>query len=260
MIAGFSPSLLVILVVVLLVSGAVNGVAGFGFALVGTMALATVIEPATAVVLMIIPILSANATLVSELSARELTRCGRRFWPLMLAALAGTIIGMAVIDRLPGAPVRVGLGLITLAFVGSRQSTLPLPSLGGDSGIDREGTVVMLVVGGGSGLLFGATNVGVQLVAYLRSFDLSHGLFVSVVAMVFLGINGVRVAAAGALGLYPSAAVVALSVAAVVPSVLGVAIGRRLRRRVDSRHRAIAVLGLLSVIGVRLVLGGLGIA
>ena len=260
MIAGFSPSLLVILAVVLLVSGMVNGLAGFGFALVGTMALATVIEPATAVVLMIIPILSANATLVSELSARELTRCGRRFWPLMLAALAGTIIGMAVIDRLPGAPVRVGLGLITLAFVGSRQSTLPLPSLGGDSGIDREGTVVMLVVGGGSGLLFGATNVGVQLVAYLRSFDLSHGLFVSVVAMVFLGINGVRVGAAGVLGLYPSAAVAALSVAAVVPSVLGVAIGRRLRQRVDSRHRAIAVLGLLSLIGVRLVLGGLGIA
>ena len=260
MIAGFSPSLLVILAVVLLVSGMVNGLAGFGFALVGTMALATVIEPATAVVLMIIPILSANATLVSELSARELTRCGRRFWPLILAALAGTIIGMAVIDRLPGAPVRVGLGLITLAFVGSRQSTLPLPSLGGDSGIDREGTVVMLVVGGGSGLLFGATNVGVQLVAYLRSFDLSHGLFVSVVAMVFLGINGVRVGAAGVLGLYPSAAVAALSVAAVVPSVLGVAIGRRLRQRVDSRHRAIAVLGLLSLIGVRLVLGGLGIA
>ena len=260
MIAGFSPSLLVILAVVLLVSGMVNGLAGFGFALVGTMALATVIEPATAVVLMIIPILSANATLVSELSARELTRCGRRFWPLILAALAGTIIGMAVIDRLPGAPVRVGLGLITLAFVGSRQSTLPLPSLDGDSGIDREGTVVMLVVGGVSGLLFGATNVGVQLVAYLRSFDLSHGLFVSVVAMVFLGINGVRVGAAGVLGLYPSAAVAALSVAAVVPSVLGVAIGRRLRQRVDSRHRAIAVLGLLSLIGVRLVLGGLGIA
>jgi len=261
MIAGFSASLLLILVVVLLVSGAVNGLAGFGFALVGTMALATVIEPATAVVLMIIPILSANATLVSELSVPELQRCGRRFWPLMLAALVGTIIGMAVIDRLPGAPVRVGLGLITLAFVGSRGSTLPLPSLGGvDSGIDRGATGVMLVVGGVSGLLFGATNVGVQLVAYLRSFDLSHGLFVSVVAMVFLGINAVRVAAAGALGLYPSAAVVALSVAAVVPSVLGVAIGRRLRRRVDSRHRAIAVLGLLTIIGVRLILGGLGIA
>jgi uncharacterized membrane protein YfcA len=259
MIGGFSPAFLVVLAAVLFVAGTVNGLAGFGFALVGTMALATVIEPSTAVVLMIIPILSANATLVSELSVAELGSCGRRFWPLVVAALVGTLLGMVVIDRLPGAPVRVGLGLITLAFVLSRGSVVPMPSLGVGS-IDREGTGVMVVVGGVSGLLFGATNVGVQLVAYLRSIDLSHGLFVSVVAMVFLGINALRVGAAAAFGLYPSLAVVGLSVAAVVPSVLGVAAGRRLRRRVSSRQRAIAVLGLLTVVGVRLVLGGLGIA
>ena len=259
MIGGFSPTFLVVLAAVLLVAGTVNGLAGFGFALVGTMALATVIEPSTAVVLMIIPILSANATLVSELSVAELRSCGRRFWPLVLAALVGTLLGMVVIDRLPGAPVRVGLGLITLAFVLSRGSVVPMPSLGGGR-IDREGTGVMVVVGGVSGLLFGATNVGVQLVAYLRSIDLSHGLFVSVVAMVFLGINALRVGAAAAFGLYPSLAVVWLSVAAVVPSVLGVAAGRRLRQRVSSRQREIAVLGLLTVVGVRLVLGGLGIA
>ena len=259
MIGGFSPTFLVVLAAVLLVAGTVNGLAGFGFALVGTMALATVIEPSTAVVLMIIPILSANATLVSELSVAELRSCGRRFWPLVLAALVGTLLGMVVIDRLPGSPVRVGLGLITLAFVLSRGSVVPMPSLGGGR-IDREGTGVMVVVGGVSGLLFGATNVGVQLVAYLRSIDLSHGLFVSVVAMVFLGINALRVGAAAAFGLYPSLAVVWLSVAAVVPSVLGVAAGRRLRQRVSSRQREIAVLGLLTVVGVRLVLGGLGIA
>jgi len=259
MIGGFSATFLVILAAVLLVAGIVNGLAGFGFALVGTMALATVIDPATAVVLMIIPILSANATLVSELSVSELRSCGRRFWPLVVAALVGTLLGMVVIDRLPGAPVRVGLGLITLAFVLSRGSVVPMPSIGGGA-IDREATGVMVVVGGVSGLLFGATNVGVQLVAYLRSIDLSHGLFVSVVALVFLGINALRVGAAAAFGLYPSLAVVGLSVAAVVPSVLGVAVGRRLRRRVSSRQRAVAVLGLLTVVGVRLVLGGLGIA
>jgi uncharacterized membrane protein YfcA len=209
---------------------------------------------------MIIPILSANATLVSELSVAELQSCGRRFWPLILAALIGTILGMVIIDSLPGAPVRVGLGVITLAFVLNRQSVVPVPAGGGGSTVDREGTGVMVVVGGVSGLLFGATNVGVQLVAYLRSFGLSHGLFVSVVAMVFLGINGVRVGAAGALGLYPSTAIFGLSVAAVVPAVLGVATGRQLRHRVSSRHREIAVLGMLTVIGVRLVLGGLGIA
>src|SRR6056297_2530590 len=109
MIGGFSATFLVILAAVLLVAGTVNGLAGFGFALVGTMALATVIAPSTAVVLMIIPILSANATLVSELSVAELRSCGRRVWPLVVAARVGTVLGMVVIDRLPGAPVRVGL-------------------------------------------------------------------------------------------------------------------------------------------------------
>jgi uncharacterized membrane protein YfcA len=118
----------------------------------------------------------------------------------------------------------------------------------------------MVGVGGVSGLLFGGTNVGVQLIAYLRSFDLSHGLFIGVVAMVFLGLNGIRVAIAGAFGLYPSTAVLAASVAAALPAVVGVSIGKRLRSAVGEHTRRIAVLGLLTVIGIRLVSGGLGIA
>jgi uncharacterized membrane protein YfcA len=268
-IAGFSPALVGLLAAVVVVAGVVNGLAGFGFAIVGTMALATVLPPATAVVVMLVPMLAANVTLVTELSAPELKRCSRRFWPLVAATLVGTLVGMVIIDRLPGAPVRVALGIITLAFVVNRQSLVPVSALGGEggatgaggtSGLARDGPAVMVVVGAVSGVLFGATNVGVQLVAYLRSFDLSHGLFVSVVAMVFLGINAIRVGAAGVLGLYPSLAVFGLSLAAAVPTVVGVALGRRLRRRVSSRHRQVAVLGLLTLIGIRLVLGGLGIA
>lgn len=45
-----SPTLVALFAVVVLLAGAVNGVAGFGFALVGTMALAAVVDPATAVV------------------------------------------------------------------------------------------------------------------------------------------------------------------------------------------------------------------
>jgi uncharacterized membrane protein YfcA len=78
--------------------------------------------------------------------------------------------------------------------------------------------------------------------------------------MVFLGLNGVRIGAAGALGLYPSATVALASAAAAVPAVVGVAVGKRLRSRVTERRRRVVVLGLLTVIGVRLILGGLGIA
>jgi uncharacterized membrane protein YfcA len=115
----------------------------------------------------------------------------------------------------------------------------------------------MAGVGAASGLVFGGTNVGVQLIAYFRSCDLDHGTFVGVVAAAFLGLNAVRVAAAGALGLYPDAVVVAASLAATVPAVAGVVVGKRVRHRVSEPWRRRAVLALLTVIGVRLVLAGL---
>jgi len=258
---GLPPELLAGITLVIVVAGAVNGVAGFGFALVGTMALATVIDPATAVVFMIAPILGVNLSLIRDLSVDDLRTCGRRFTPLILAALVGTVTGLVVLDRLPQGPLKVGLGVVSIAFVGTAQRVVPVPGLGrAKEGCFVESTAGMIGVGAVSGLLFGGTNVGVQLIAFLRSCNLSHGVFVGVVAMVFLGLNAVRIGAAGALGLYPSVAVALASVVAVVPAVAGVAVGKRLRKTVSERQRRAAVLGLLTLIGVRLVFGGLGIA
>jgi len=241
-------------------AGAVNGVAGFGFAVVGTMALATTLDPAAAVVFMILPILAVNLALVGDLSREELRSCGSRFAPLLVAALVGTIVGMALLDRLPEAPLRILLGLVSLGFVATAQRAVTLPTL--SRAKDRcfvETPLAMGAVGGVSGLLFGATNVGVQVVAFVRSCDLSHGLFVGVVALVFVGINGLRVVAAGALGLYPDVWLAGASLAAAIPAVVGVVVGKRLRGRVSERLRRTVVLGLLTVIGVRLVLGGAGV-
>jgi uncharacterized membrane protein YfcA len=259
--SGLQPELVAGIAVVVLVAGAVNGLAGFGFALVGTMVLATVIDPAAAVVFMIAPILSVNLSLVRDLSVGELRTCGRRFAPLVLAALVGTVAGLVVLDRVPQGPLKIGLGVVSLAFVLSAQETIPVPGLDrAKEGCFVETTPAMLGLGAVSGLLFGGTNVGVQLIAYLRSCDLSHGVFVGVVAMVFLGLNGVRIGAAGVLGLYPDAAFAAASAVAAVPAVAGVAVGKRLRSTVGESRRRAAVLTLLTLIGVRLVLGGLGIA
>ncbi|MEF8863061.1 MAG: sulfite exporter TauE/SafE family protein [Haloarculaceae archaeon] len=258
MIVDVPLSLLILLGGVVLLAGMVNGVAGFGFALVGTMTLATAIDPATAVVFVILPILSVNPSLVRDLSGTELRTSGRRFCPLVGAALVGTVVGMVVLDRLPEAPLRIGLGPVTLGFVASSQGLVPIP--GRTATEDRcfvETTPAMLGVGAVSGVLFGGTNVGVQLIAYLRSCDLSHGLFVGVVAMVFLGLDTVRVGAAGVLGLYPDTAVVVGSVLAAMPAVIGAAMGKRLRDRVGERWRRRAVLGLLTIVGVRLVTSGL---
>ncbi|MBX0325507.1 sulfite exporter TauE/SafE family protein [Halomicroarcula sp. F13] len=245
---------------VILVAGTTNGLAGFGFALVGTMALATVIDPATAVVFMIIPILAVNLSLVRDLTREELRTCSQRFAPLIGAALVGTVVGMAVLSSLPTTPLRLGLGVLTLGFVATAQRRISLPEWSaGGIGSFAQTRVGMVGVGSISGLLFGGTNVGVQLIAYLRIFDLSHGLFVGVVALVFLGLNGIRVGVAGLFGLYPSQTVLFASVVAAIPAAIGVAVGKRLRMTASERSRRLVVFGLLTVVGFRLVGGGLGL-
>ena len=257
MIATMDWPTIALFTVVILVAGATNGLAGFGFAVVGTMALAMAIDPATAVVFMIVPILAVNLSLVRDLSGEELRTCSRRFRPLIGAALVGTVVGMAVLDAVPSGPLRVGLGLLTIGFVATLQRRIRLPEWPADgTGSVAKTRAGMLGVGGISGLLFGATNVGVQLIAYLRSFDLPHGLFVGVVALVFLGLNGIRIGVAALFGLYPTPAVLFGSVVAALPAVLGVAAGKRLRAIVGERSRRRLVMGLLTVIGIRLIGSG----
>lgn len=256
-----SPPALAALVAVVFVAGAVNGVAGFGFAVVATMTLATVVDPAVAVVFVVVPILAVNLTLAGELSGEQVRTCGRRFRPLLAAAVLGAVPGMVVLDVLPEGPLRVVLGLVALAFVLSVQETVAVPGLArARAGCFVERPAAMAAVGGVGGALFGATNVGVQLVAYLRSCELRHDLFVGVVAVLFLSLNAVRVGAAVVLGLYPSLVVAGLSVAAAVPAVAGVVLGSRLRETIPARARGAAVLGLLTVVGLQLLRTGLGFA
>lgn len=242
-----------IVVAVVLIAGVATGVAGFGFALIGTMALVDVLGPETAVAFMILPVLAANVSLVRELDRKAITTCGRRFAPFIGAALVGTLVGMFLLDFVADDPLRLFLGVLTLAFVGASQRAVEIPRLRETK--DRcfvESNLGMLGVGGASGVLFGGTNVGVQVIAYLKSCDLRHGLFVGVVGLIFVGVNGVRVPAAWHLGMYPEGILV-LSVAATVPAVLGVAAGKRVRPRVSEPWQRRIVLGLLTVIGIRLV-------
>ena len=242
-----------------LFSGALNGVVGFGFALVGTMVVATIVSPATAVVLLIIPIFAVNLSLVGELDSSSLRNCTRRFWPYIGTALVGTVFGMAALNVIPDKPLRLGLGVITLLFVVTRQSVVSIP--GRQTGANTcfvEAPIQMAGLGVVSGVLFGATNVGVQMVAYLKSCDLDHSVFVGVVALTFLGINGSRVIVAAGLDLYSSGTIALLSVVLAVPAIVGAMAGKRLRPMFSEHRMRQLVLLLLSVIGGRLLLAGSG--
>lgn len=255
---SLDPVTLFVALLAILIGGLVVGVNGFGFAAVGTGLLAAIIDSRTAVTVMILPVLAANISLVRELDRDGLSSCAHRFWPYVTAAAVGTVAGMLFLRELPKRPLALGLGGFVLLYVAMSQRVVPLPSRSVRDRCFVESGPAKAALGAASGIVFGATNVGVQVVAYLRSCDLDHSTFVGVVAMIFLGVSTMRVLVAGILGLYAGGALV-LSIGAVVPGLAGVALGKRIRARIPQRYGRGFVFGLLVLVGVRLGLRGLGV-
>jgi uncharacterized membrane protein YfcA len=249
---------------VVFLGGLVKGTAGFGYAIVSTAVLATLFSPTVAVVVMILPMLAGNIRLLGELERTEIPRCLARFWPYILGAAVGTLAGMALLGRIPRPVLALGLGLFTLAYVVATQPWVALP---GEAWVHarcfRPGTAAKLGMGLISGIVFGATNAAVQVVAYLDSLDLDRQTFVGVLAMILVGISLLRLAAAWGLGLFAAGdatpvTLVGLSAFAAVPGLVGVAAGQRLRKRLAERTITAGALLLLTVIGVKLLVDGIG--
>jgi hypothetical protein len=258
---GIDPATALVVFAAVALGGVVTGASGFGFAVVGTSLLVSVLGSRAAVTVMILPILAANVSLVGELDRDGLTACLRRFWPFLAAATVGTVAGMTLLSRIPTAPLTTSLGVLVLLYVGFAQTYVRVP---GEAWLRDRCFVAddwaKAALGLVSGLVFGATNVGVQVVAYLRSLGLDRSTFVGVVAGVFLGVSSVRLVAALTLGLFDgSGASLPLSAAATVPGLAGVAVGRRLRRRLPDAAVTAATFALLALVGIRLVTSGLGL-
>ena len=97
MILGVSPELFVLIGTILFVGGLVTGVTGFGYALISTTTLTVVLDPQTAIVLMIVPVIIANLTLIGELDRTGIRRCVRRFQWFIVLATVGTLLGMLLL-------------------------------------------------------------------------------------------------------------------------------------------------------------------
>ena len=256
--ASVSVVVLAVVFALVLAGGFVTGVAGFGQAIVSTATLATVLDPERAVTVMILPLLVANVSLIRELDADGVRRCVLRFWPYVLAAALGTLLGMALLGRVPTALLSLALGVFTLGYVLFSQEQVAVPGKSRLAGwCFDERPVRMAGLGAVSGVVFGASNVAVQVVAFLDSRSLNRQTFVGVLAMVLVGVSTVRVAAAFALGLYGTDGLFAVSAIAAVPGLLGVAAGRRVRGVIPERYQTAGVFALLIVIGLRLALTGI---
>ncbi len=218
-------SLIAVASVVLLVAGFVKGVLGLGLPTIAIGLLGIFMPPAQAAALLVVPNLVTNAWQLA--TGPSLTSLVRRLWSLMLGIFAGTLIGAPFLATQGSAiaSVMLGAALIVYAMLGlSGVRWQVTPS---------SETWLGPLVGGITGLVTAWTGVFVvPVVPYLQALDLGRDDLVQALGLSFMTST---VAFALALVITGSFHVTTASVslAALVPALLGMLFGQRVRQHIS---------------------------
>ncbi|TDR94558.1 sulfite exporter TauE/SafE family protein [Enterovirga rhinocerotis] len=223
-----------------LLAGFVKGVIGLGLPTVAMGLLSTVMAPAQAASLLIVPSFVTN---VWQLAAGpRFGALARRLWPMMIGVVAGTLAGTGFMQggRAEQAAIALGVALIAYAALGLSALRFSVPP--------RAEGWLGPVIGLVTGLVTAATGVFViPAVPYLGALGLKKEELIQALGLSFT-VSTVALAAALAGGGSFEAGVAGASAAALVPALIGMMFGGWVRGRVSEPvFRRCFFLGLLAL-------------
>lgn len=228
----------------------VKGAVSFGFPLVATPLLTLAVGVKTAVAVSIIPnIVMDSAQLVRRGNALATVR---RMLPLIVFSMIGMWVGTLLLVVMPARFATLILGVFVLLFAAVSASGLAprVPP--------RWEPWLSPPVGLVAGVLGGLTNVpGTPMVLYFVALGLDKYDFVRAVAVTFIVVKVVQLAAVTWYGLF-DAWLLAISLVFTVVALAGFAVGARLQDWIPARAFHRAVLGFLVLTGAWLIFKGLG--
>ena len=245
-----TTTLMVLSALALFAGGAVKGLVGIGIPLVSISLLSLFLPLTDAVALLPVPMIVANVWM--SFAGNHFLPALRRFWPLVLAMFAGTVVGAHVLVALDLASLNLLVGIFVVVFCLSSHvnPAMRLPN--------RYEVGAGVVAGGIGGFMGGLSALfGPPLIMYFASLRLDRDTFVGVISSIYLCCSVTLVIVFGSVGVM-SRAQLAESTLACVPLLIGVWVGRRFRGRIDEvLFRKLLLVALLAV-GVRLIAIGLG--
>jgi hypothetical protein len=226
---------------VFLLAGLVKGVVGLGLPTVAMGLLTLAVAPAQAAALLLAPSLVTNVW--QALVGPGLPGLIVRLWPMLACAFIGTVAGIGSLTGTHASEAAMALGIVlaVYAIVALWAPRLQVPPC-------RErwlGPLVGLV----TGLITGATGVFVvPAVPYLQALGLGKDALVQALGLSFT-VSTVALGMALAMQATLEPAAAAWSLAAVLPALLGMALGQGVRRRVDPRRFRLWFLVSLLLLG-----------
>ncbi|MEW6254396.1 MAG: sulfite exporter TauE/SafE family protein [Pseudomonadota bacterium] len=222
-----SVSLVLGVFLVLVLAGIVKGASGMGLPTLGMGLLSLLMAPADAAAIIVVPAILTNV-LQFATGPRRLPIL-RRFWGLGLFAILGTLAGALVLGGLDShlAPALLGATLLVYGLFGLGRLNFHTP-------IAAEPWLSPLI-GFASGVLTGTTGVTVMPVApYLQSLGLDREDLVQSLGLAFtLSTLALAVTLSLDFSALTDGYLALASLGALVPSFIGMEIGRRLRLAVS---------------------------
>ncbi|MEC5344394.1 sulfite exporter TauE/SafE family protein [Brenneria populi] len=247
--SDFTPDRVIAIAVTFALAGLVKGITGMGLPTVAMGVLGALISPVAAAGMLLLPSFVTNV--VQMRGAEGLRALLRRLWPMMAMIIAGTLFGSVWLAQ--GSDSRTTLVLGAALIVYAVWTLLARPF----SVSPRKEPWLSPLVGLATGLLTGASGVFViPAVPWLQSLGLQKDELVQA-----LGLSFTFSTCALALGLWwhdalPTTAFGA-SALAIIPSLLGMFAGQRLRRRISPPAFKRAFLLCLMLLGIEMALRSL---
>jgi uncharacterized membrane protein YfcA len=236
----YSAGLIALVVFAYLLAGFVKGVIGMGLPTVALGILAAVISPAQAAAILIAPSLATN--IWQMVAGPYLVGLIKRLGGMLIGMFAGAWLGNGILTGANAKPAAIGLGIVLILYslIGLAKVRLSVP---------RAHEIWLgPLVGVGTGFVMAATGVFViPALPYLQAIGLEKDEMVQA-----LGLHFTVSTVALALVLWDGGAfnlsLGSLSLFAIVPAVLGMYLGQRVRARISAEtFRIFLYVGLLAL-------------
>jgi len=243
---GLEWPLVAIMSGALIFGGIVKGVVGLGLPIVSIAILLNFLPPLTTLGILVAPILVTN--LWQTARAGNIMEPLRRFWPMILTGFICLFIGAELIVSMDTKLLFGVLGACVVVFSGTnlfRPRVHPLKP-------ETEKWAGPLA-GAAGGLLGGISTIwGPPMMMYFVMLKLPKDTFVRTVSMAWFILSIPLVIAYWRNGIF-AGDVIALSLAACVPGMVGIRIGEIIRDRIDQETFRRVMLVVLLIIGLNLI-------
>ena len=231
---------------IFLIAGMVKGITGMGLPTVAMSLLGMLMSPASAAALLVIPSFVTNVW--QCFSGPAIGPLLRRLWPLMVTIVVGTLWGSSLLANTAPQLSGMALGIALLIYAGY---ALLAPAL---TVAPRLEPWLSPLIGLVTGIVTGITGVFVMpAVPYLQALNLGKDELVQALGLSF---TISTLALAGGLFMHDVFRLnqLGMSTLVIVPSLLGMWLGQKIRVRISPHRFKQCLLLFLAVLGLQLII------